>query len=196
MPPRKTIATLSLIVCIGLMSTSLSHAADPVQTADPLQRILTRLRALGDVPRNWSRVFPAAERFVALPDFNHEAVLDRNTGLVWRTAPVYPLPLTFGEVRYRCLNDSGGGQKGWRLPSIFELASLVDPANVNPALPTGSPFGTDAFLSSNFYSGSVAEGYPLDAWVVHLGTGTLSVQSQNNVFYALCVRGGMNGDPH
>ena len=72
----------------------------------------------------------------------------------------------------------------------------MDPANANPALPTGSPFGTDAFLSSNFYSGSVAEGYPLAAWVVHLGTGTLSVQSQNNVFYALCVRGGMNGDPH
>ena len=41
-----------------------------------------------------------------------------------------------------------GGTKGWRLPSVAELASLVDPANSNPALPTGHPFSN---VQSPFY---------------------------------------------
>jgi uncharacterized protein DUF1566 len=34
-----------------------------------------------------------------------------------------------------------GGRKGWRLPTIEELLSVVDPNRTNPALPTGQPFG-------------------------------------------------------
>ena len=37
--------------------------------------------------KSWSNKIPAAKRFVALADFNNEAVLDRETGLVWEQAP-------------------------------------------------------------------------------------------------------------
>ncbi|MBK6395800.1 MAG: DUF1566 domain-containing protein [Betaproteobacteria bacterium] len=39
-----------------------------------------------------------------------------------------------------CAMRAIGGRRGWRLPSVHELASLVDPAATNPALPSGHPF--------------------------------------------------------
>lgn len=36
---------------------------------------------------SWDQKLPAATRFVVLMDWNNEAVLDRETGLVWEQAP-------------------------------------------------------------------------------------------------------------
>ena len=35
----------------------------------------------------WSRKLPAATRFLVLTDWNNEAVLDKETGLVWERTP-------------------------------------------------------------------------------------------------------------
>ena len=43
-------------------------------------------------------------------------------------------------LRQHCPNKNVGGRKSWRLPSFPELASLIDPSNANPTLPTGHPF--------------------------------------------------------
>lgn len=37
--------------------------------------------------KSWSRIIPAAKRFVVLVEFNKEAVLDLETGLVWGKSP-------------------------------------------------------------------------------------------------------------
>jgi Protein of unknown function (DUF1566) len=80
--------------------------------------------------------FFAASRFILV--FNGQAALDQETGLVWEQSPSttrYTWP--FGANV--CLNRDLGGRKGWRVPAIFELASLLDTTSAN-YLPPGHPF--------------------------------------------------------
>ena len=91
----------------------------------------------------WNRkIINAQERFRVLGEFNDEAVLDRETGLVWERSPstqAVPWP----NARLLCAQKSVGGRGGWRLPAFNELASLVDPAVQSPTLPQlppGHPF--------------------------------------------------------
>ena len=82
--------------------------------------------------KSWSNKIPAAKRFVVLPDFNNEAVLDRETGLVWEKSPDQGGAYRWDtdEAAAACINSNVGGRKGWRLPAIDELASLIDPSVV------------------------------------------------------------------
>jgi hypothetical protein len=88
---------------------------------------------------SWDQTQPSATRFIILSNFSSEAVLDRETGLVWERSP----DATRRNRRLAastCHDKVIGGRKGWRLPTIAELASLVDPGQAGPALPAGHPF--------------------------------------------------------
>lgn len=67
------------------------------------------------------------------------AVLDRETGLVWERFPD-SIKRTRRVAASACHDKVVGGRKGWRLPSISELTSLVDASRTGPALPEGHPF--------------------------------------------------------
>ena len=55
--------------------------------------------------------------------------MDNNTGLVWEQSPVHDhAPPTWSEARTQCFDKNVGGTRGWRLPSVPELASLIDPS--------------------------------------------------------------------
>lgn len=110
----------------------------------------------------WDQTLPAAQRFIVLANFNSEAVLDRETGLVWERSPAatayqqQPPAGTFGGTYAddRCHFVQTGGRLGWRLPSVAELSSLVDPTRSAPALPVGHPFNlpvSDGFWTSTRY---------------------------------------------
>jgi hypothetical protein len=88
------------------------------------------------------RIDNAQRRFKLLNDFNDEAVLDRETGLVWERQPSNQT-FAWSNARLLCAQKAVGGRGGWRLPAFNELASLVDPTVTNPAmprLPAGHPF--------------------------------------------------------
>src|ERR1700741_3523860 len=85
---------------------------------------------------SWDQTLPSNTRFIVLSNFSNQAVLDRETGLVWQRSPdsvVQNQPWSTAAVICHSLGVSAGivntiptgGRAGWRLPSIEELASLV-----------------------------------------------------------------------
>jgi hypothetical protein len=83
-------------------------------------------------------------RFIVLSNWNNEAVLDRETGLVWQRTPIVNvifLQRSLADAVRTCWTASTGGRQGWRLPRVEELLSLADPSNfANSSLPAGHPF--------------------------------------------------------
>ncbi len=98
-----------------------------------------------------------------------------------------------GGDRFRqCVRRVMGGQKGQRLPSIIELASLVDPNNTggNPDLPPGHPF--IGVHSSYYWSATTRADIPTVAWLVHFGDGDVFDTLKADNDFVWCVRGGHN----
>lgn len=89
---------------------------------------------------SWDQTLPASTRFVVLSNFNSQAVLDRETGLVWQRTPSITSFSLFSAAE-SCKDSLVGGRVGWRLPAWNELASLFDPSQTAlPFLPPGHPF--------------------------------------------------------
>jgi hypothetical protein len=88
---------------------------------------------------SWDQTLPAAQRFIVLANFNSQAVLDRETGLVWQRA-INPFFLPQFNASVNCNALRVDGRMGWRLPTIQELLSLVDASANSTALPAGHPF--------------------------------------------------------
>ena len=83
--------------------------------------------------RDWGRKYDvASERFVVLASFNDEAVLDKETQLVWQRKSV-PTETNWGTAMHNCRYSGTGGRFGWRLPSMTELMSLLDSSGELPA---------------------------------------------------------------
>jgi hypothetical protein len=151
---------------------------------------------LPGVTQNRNNDLPAAQRFVVLPAFTNDAVLDKKTGLVWEKSPE-TTSARWSVARRACVEKSVGGQKGWRLPSLEELASLVDYSVAPPslALPPGHPFLS---IRSAVYWSSTRPGEdPKGSWGVHfgLGGGATFINWAHSV-QAWCVHDGINVDQH
>ncbi len=138
-------------------------------------------------------------RFIVLSNWSSAAVLDRETGLVWEQAPdgtnAYPwsnadVTLT---AAWHCNTLSVGNRKGWRLPTLQELASLVDPSESTPALPAGHPFSN--VQSALYWSASTLASNASDAWRVNLDDGNVFIVGKSNASFVWCVRGGQGVDP-
>lgn len=132
----------------------------------------------------WSQILPSIERFVIV--MGSEAVLDKETGLVWeRSTDSFPR-IWIAALGY-CYNLERGGRKGWRLPSVDELSSLVDRSQYGPALPTGHPF-TSAY--SSFYWSSTSDADQIDNMMyVHFSDGEVGSIDKIGNAYVRCVRG-------
>ncbi len=132
-------------------------------------------------------------RFTVLSNMNSAAVLDRQTGLVWERSP-NPLPFQFagGQAAAHCNNLSLGNRRGWRLPTLQELASLVDadPANgVVPKLPPGHPFQS-VQLTAHYGASTLVTPDGALVWVVFFFDGTSFAEMSSAPLLAWCVRGG------
>ena len=175
--------TLFIIIIGSLLFVPCIVTAEELQPAALLR---PRMKPLDKVQPTWSQKLPADKRFLLVLD--GEAVLDRETGLVWEKSPDTTIRIWNDAVSY-CYNKEVGGRKGWRLPTIEELASLVDTTQSNPALPSGHPFvnvQSGLYWSSTEYAGS-----PDNAWYVYMSNGFVNFSSKSvDYFYVWPVRGG------
>ena len=100
-----------------------------------------------------------------------EEIYDRLTGLVWARH----LPPEANEANWdEALEAARLAGGSWRLPTIWELESLVNVSRAWPALAHGHPFegiGRDAGL----WSGTTSGYDPAWAWVLYMGKGAVGV---------------------
>jgi hypothetical protein len=152
---------------------------------------------------SWDQTLPCetpagCTRFIVLSNMNSDAVLDRETGLVWEKSPSEILePGSFAAAR--CSGETIGNRMGWRLPTVQELKSLIDPSKSNPALPPGHPFINlhhNLFAFDFYWSASVSSqtAIPADnllqvSFAVYNSGGT-APRTGSSSARTWCVRGG------
>jgi hypothetical protein len=144
---------------------------------------------------SWDRKMGVVNRFVVLTNWASAAVLDKETGLVWERSPDSANTFSWFAARGHCMARTTGNHKGWRMPSVHELASVIDPsvAFPGPALPVGHPFLT--VQSAPYWTATTNAGFPDIAWYVHFNNGGVSTGAKSSgTGLAWCVRGGMNAD--
>jgi hypothetical protein len=145
---------------------------------------------------SWDQTLPAATRFIVLSNMSSQAVLDRETGLVWEKSPD-TTPRNWLLAQVHCNQRTVGSRKGWRLPTIQELTSLIDPtvAPPGPTLPSGHPFSN--VQSSSYWSATTAT-FAIGsafAWEVEFDNGGVGFLGKSSGQVVWCVRGGQGSDP-
>lgn len=140
-------------------------------------------------PPAWSQKLPAKKRFILV--IGRKAVLDRETGLVWERSPSTAQRDWFTAIAH-CYRRTVGGRGGWRLPTVEELRSLVDPTQSNPALPAGHPFLN--VQSSLYWSATTNANLTSSAWIVSFNTGDALDDVKSDTHFVWCVRGGQGHD--
>lgn len=153
-------------------------------------------KATGATPPAWDKLLPAddtgdpcnSSRFTCV--LGGAAVRDNTTGLVWElTARV--LPVTWAEARLICPGQPVGDVRGWRLPSVHELASLLDPTQAagDRLLPPGHPFQN---VLTAYWSATTDAADPAAGWIVNFGNGLVGTADKSGPGFVWCVRGGLH----
>ncbi len=132
----------------------------------------------------------------AYTDNSDGTVTDGNTGLVWQqnTADTDgSMSITSGdEITWQAAVDycdtlSFASYDDWRLPTSFELHSIVDYGRSYPAI---HPVFTTV-LSSSYWSATTYAPYLGGAWTVYFEMGFDFYEEKTYIAYVRCVRGGL-----
>jgi hypothetical protein len=121
-------------------------------------------------------------RFVTRTD----TVLDAYTSLEWQHF-VSNVELTFDEAAGYCTQLSLGGHQDWRLPSVKQLASLLDVAHypmLDPTAFAGTSTPLLDFLSATRYGARPTQ----SAWYVDFALANIGLLDVSQSGYVRCVR--------
>jgi hypothetical protein len=124
----------------------------------------------------------AAERFSVV--LNGEGVLDSSTRLVWEREPS-PFHGTWMEAGPYCAEKRIGGASGWRVPTVDELKSLIEPEQHDPALPRGHPFQN--IKSAIYWTATPSERDDIVAWHVSFLSGEAATDQKSQTRRVWCV---------
>ena len=135
------------------------------------------------------QAFAVDTRFTVLTEFNNEAVRDNKTGLVWERSPRLDM-YDWDRAHQRCLSSNTGGRKDWRVPTVQELNSLIDPSPEEVKLPEGHPFNN--VEPAIYWSATKPQGNATYALFVNFSSGRSASLENYMSSFVWCVRGGMN----
>ena len=165
------------------------------QILGKLNEILAKLNnsggggGAGNYVMRWDTRNASASRFTVLTDFDGAAVRDSNTGLVWEQSQLMGTPGSpWTDARLQCLNKNVGGTRGWRLPSVAELASLIDPSLPPPFVPG---VFTGVQLAGYWSATSIADGGSINKFSVSFQDGSVGTTPKSSTASVWCVRGSM-----
>lgn len=148
-------------------------------------QLFGNLNTLSDVKRSGFR-----------RDNEKEIVIDTKNGLQWQDTPKdYPIvEKTWQEAKMYCENLSLGGFNDWRLPSINELATIIDFGKYNDAINSIFTNARNSYWSATSIISDLStasELYDYYAWVVFPIQGNITGESKKSSDPdARCVRGG------
>ena len=116
-----------------------------------------------------------------------EAVLDRTCGLIWQQAgSEYPMTWEAAQAYIAHLREIRfGGRAGWRLPTVNELLSLLDPPTSGTGFCLASPLSP---VQQSIWSGDWRS--PKAAWGVDVQLGFVFSSDRRNFSFAkgVCSR--------
>jgi hypothetical protein len=110
-------------------------------------------------------------------------VNDTQTRLTWERAPDL-IPRVWSQAAPYCSALDLNG-KGWRLPSVKELMTLVDESRWGPAI---DPVAFPGTPSDYFWTSSTLASFPMFVWTVFFGKGTAAVFDMSIPRVVRCVR--------
>jgi uncharacterized protein DUF1566 len=150
---------------------------------------------LADPGTTWEKRIDGPERFQVLDQFGGHAVFDQETGRVWEQSPETTRRNWTAALRH-CYTLEVGGRKGWRLPTIEELTSLMSasPSFDIPSLPAGHPFSNVQPPGIYWSATSTSPIFAVIADFARLGAVRESLKSNATLQVAWCVRGGKGID--
>ena len=157
------------------------------------------MQTLAELQQNWNQLI-TTDRFKIV--MSGEGVLDQETGLVWEEGPAGATFL-WQDAVIHCYQRVAGTRLGWRLPTVEELAALIDPAaEALPPLPSGHPFLVPPYFppgsgvafwtmtSVPEYFGDTSESFAIP----YIGGIPVAEPKSDRFFHAWCVRGGHGHD--
>jgi hypothetical protein len=186
---RKWIHTAGYAVLLTIAALALMQAGplDPIAPPGPT------MKTLDEIPPTWSQALSIAQRFVVV--LSGEAVLDKETGLVWDRSPSEQ-GVDWLAALDVCYRKTRGNRAGWRLPSIAELSSL----SVPNALNSSSPFDFDCTDNAcvdpigQYWSSTTLLSDPTRAYAANTFLGGPGIPSKTLTRDVWCVRGGSGID--
>ena len=176
--------TLGFIVLLMAMSAASPAGAQPTAPG-PYYAI-----------PSWDQQLPVSTRFIILSNWGSTAVLDRETGLVWERSPSSSGRI-WDNAQSSCNVLTVGNRMGWRLPTLQELLSLVDPSVKTGGLflPAGHPFN-NVQPSTPYWSATTSAHSTNLAWEMSFGVYYVGVADKTQTSDLVwCVRGGQGVDP-
>jgi len=192
-------ATLGLLVAAALSGVIDAGPLDPPGAPAPTGKTLE------EIPGSWSRALPANDgavgpnppagcnstRFQCV--LGDTAVVDRETGLVWRRDANTPEvnETWIGAVEF-CRTAAFDPRRGWRLPSVEELTSLLTSVNSVGQMPAGHPFQNVQAIP--YWTSTERADDPTLVFTVNVSTGTTAYALKSSSNHIWCVRGAVIDD--